>query len=124
MRRLAILFLAASIGYLHEESIVRSAPRPVAQEERVIRISAASFEFSPNQITVKKGVPVVLEITSKDRHHGFKLAQFQIQVDVAPGAVQHVRFVPNKAGRFTFFCDVFCGEGHEDMSGIIEVTEQ
>ena len=72
---------------------------------------------------MKKGVPILLELTSKDRHHGFKLAQFQVQGDIKPGVVEHVRFVPNKTGTFAFFCDVFCGDGHEDMSGTIEVIE-
>ena len=121
MKRLALFFLAASVGYLHQETIVRSAQ--AADNERVIRISASTFEFTPSHITVKKGVPVLLELTSKERHHGFKLAQFQIQADIKPGAIEHVRFVPNKTGTFTFFCDVFCGDGHEDMSGIIEVIE-
>lgn len=122
MKRLALLFVAASLGYLHQETIARSEPR-AADNERVIRISASTFEFTPSHITVKKGVPVLLELTSKDRHHGFKLSQFQIQADIKPGAVEHVRLVPNKTGTFTFFCDVFCGDGHEDMSGIIEVIE-
>ena len=122
MKRLALLFLAASVGYLHQETIVRSEPH-AADNERVIRISASTFEFTPGHITVKKGVPVLLELTSKDRHHGFKLSQFQIQADIKPGAVEHVRLVPNKTGTFTFFCDVFCGDGHEDMSGTIEVIE-
>ena len=122
MKRLALLFIAASVGYLHQETIVRSDPH-AADNERVIRISASTFEFTPSHITVKKGVPVILELTSKDRHHGFKLEQFQVQVDIKPGAVEQVRLVPNKTGTFTYFCDVFCGDGHEDMSGIIEVIE-
>jgi cytochrome c oxidase subunit 2 len=122
MKRFALFFIAASVGYLHHETIVRSATR-AAENERVIRISASTFEFTPSRITVKKGEPVLLELTSKDRHHGFKLAQFHIQVDIKPGAVEHVRLVPDKTGTFTFFCDVFCGGGHEDMSGIIEVIE-
>jgi len=34
-----------------------------------------------------------------------------------------VRVVPEKAGRFTFLCDNFCGDGHEDMNGVIVVSE-
>jgi len=122
MKGLALFFVAASVGYLHPYTTFRSAPR-APENERVIGISASTFEFTPSRITVKKGVPVILELSSKDRHHGFKLAQFQIQVAINPGAVEHVRLVPNKTGTFTFFCDVFCGDGHEDMSGIIEVIE-
>jgi cytochrome c oxidase subunit 2 len=123
MKRLAIFLVAASAGYLHQQSTVRSTAQEVRRDEQVIRITASSFEFKPSEITVRKGVPVLLELTSKDRYHGFKLSEFHIRVDVKPGVTEDVRFVPNKAGTFTFFCDVFCGEGHEDMSGTIKVIE-
>jgi len=123
MKRIAIFLIAASIGYWHQETLARSAPQHVTQDEQIVRISASAFEFTPSQISVKKGVPVVLELISQDRHHGFKLTQFHIRVDVKPGVIENVRFVPNKAGTFTFSCDVFCGEGHEEMSGVIEVTD-
>jgi hypothetical protein len=34
-----------------------------------------------------------------------------------------VRFVPDKVGVIAFFCDIFCGSGHEDMSGTITVVD-
>ncbi len=98
-------------------------PRPVrSAQEQVIHITAKKFEYSPNEITVKKDVPVVLEITSLDRDHGFKLREFGIRADIKPGQVNRVRIVPNKTGRFPFECDVFCGTGHEDMSGELVVV--
>ena len=30
--------------------------------------------------------------------------------------------MPDKTGKFTFSCDVFCGDGHEEMTGTIVVT--
>src|SRR5512143_1350829 len=85
--------------------------------EQVIRMTAKKFEYDPSEITVKKGVPVVLEITSLDRHHGFQLREFGVRADIKPGEVTRVRIQPEKTGRFPFECDVFCGSGHEDMSG-------
>ena len=38
---------------------------------QVIQITAKRYEYNPVTITVKKGVPVVLEFTSLDRLHGF-----------------------------------------------------
>jgi cytochrome c oxidase subunit 2 len=35
--------------------------------------------------------------------------------------MEKIRFVPDKSGKFTFLCDVFCGEGHEEMSGTLTV---
>jgi cytochrome c oxidase subunit 2 len=100
------------------------APRPArSAREQVIHMTAKKFEYSPNEITVKKGVPVVLEITSLDRDHGFKLREFGVRAAIKPGATTRVRIVPNKTGRFPFQCDVFCGSGHEDMSGELIVVD-
>jgi cytochrome c oxidase subunit 2 len=92
-------------------------------KERVIKIGAKKFEFSPAEITVKKGEPVVLEINSEDVKHGFTLPDFGVRTDIKPGTVNRVTFTPDKVGSFTFACDVFCGAGHEEMSGTLNVTE-
>jgi cytochrome c oxidase subunit II len=91
--------------------------------EREIHITAKKFEFTPDTITLKKGEPVVLMFSSPDRKHGFNLRAFGIRADVNPGGTAQIRFTPDKTGKFTFSCDVFCGEGHEDMTGTIVVAE-
>jgi cytochrome c oxidase subunit II len=93
------------------------------QPEQVIKISAKKFEYSPSEIRVKKGIPVVLELTSLDRLHGFNCPPLGIRSDITPGQIARVRFTPMQSGTFVFFCDVFCGEGHEDMSGKIMVED-
>ena len=115
--------LVASAGLLLQQTVARSAAQEVPNGEQVIRISASTFEFKPSDITVKKGVPVTFELVSMDRHHGFKLSEFHLRADIKPGAVEKVRFVPDKTGTFAFCCDFFCGEGHEDMSGTLKVVE-
>ena len=91
--------------------------------ERVIRISAKKFEFTPSEITLKKDEPVVLELTTTDEIMGFKCTAFALRTDIVPGKVVQLRVVPGQVGKFTFFCDVFCGEGHEDMAGYLIVTD-
>jgi len=93
------------------------------QADQVIKITAKRFEYSPNEIKLKKGVPAVLEFTSLDRLHGFSCPDFGIRTDIVPGKVSTVRFVPDKAGTFAFHCDIFCGDGHEDMTGKFIVEE-
>ncbi|MBO0722607.1 MAG: cupredoxin domain-containing protein, partial [Blastocatellia bacterium] len=114
MRR-KIIFLIAAVTAV----IVNARPAVVRQtgqsgSERVIQVKAKKFEFNPGEITVKKGERVVLELTSEDRKHGFKLPDFGVRAEVAPGSVSRVVITPDKTGRFTFACDVFCGSGHED----------
>src|SRR5713101_7814122 len=92
---------------------------PGAQKEQVIQVTARKFAYNPHEIILKKGVPVMLELTSLDREHGFRLAAFGIRADVKPGEVTRVRIVPQETGRFSFECDVFCGVDHEEMGGEI-----
>ena len=94
---------------------------PIA--EKVIKITAKKFEYSPDKITLKKGVPAVLELVSLDRLHGFNCPGLNIRSDIAPEKVSTIRFTPEKTGTFDFHCDVFCGTGHGDMTGTITVTE-
>lgn len=91
--------------------------------EREIHITAKNFAFTPDTITLKKGEPVVLVLSSQDRKHGFSLRGFGIRADVNPGGSARLRFTPNKTGKFTFSCDIFCGEGHEEMTGTVVVSE-
>jgi cytochrome c oxidase subunit 2 len=119
----AVLFVV-SAGVFLQQMAIRSMAGETRSNEQVIRILASGFEFKPDEITLRKGVPVTLELISQDRHHGFKLAAFQLRAEIQPGVVGKIRFVPDKVGTFTFFCDVFCGEGHEEMSGTLRVIEQ
>lgn len=91
-------------------------------KERVIKVVARRFTYAPNALTLKKGDPVVLELTSADVLMGFNAPDFGVRADIVPEQVARVRLVPDKIGTFTFLCDVFCGSGHETMSGTITVV--
>ena len=91
-------------------------------QEKVIRIVTKKFEFIPAEITLEKGVPVVLEFTTEDVAMGFSAPDFKLDVEIVPGKAVRARLVPDKAGSFDFICDVFCGDGHEDMGGKIHVA--
>ena len=98
-------------------------PRTFAQPaDEVVRIVATKYVFTPSEIHLKKGVPAVLELTSADVPMGFSAPEFGVRTDMIPGVIARVRIVPARAGTFDFICDVFCGSGHEDMSGTIIVT--
>lgn len=94
-----------------------------APDEKVISVSAMKFEFLPATINLKRGEPAILELSSLDRIHGFKVPALGVDVAVLPDTTVRVRVVPDKAGRFAFLCDNFCGDGHEDMDGVIVVSE-
>jgi cytochrome c oxidase subunit 2 len=93
-----------------------------APRARVIKMSARRFAYTPNHLTVKKGTPVVLELTSVDVLMGINIPDLNVRADIVPGKVTHLRFVPDKAGTFVFLCDIFCGSGHEQMQGTLTVV--
>ncbi len=84
-------------------------------------ITAKQWAFSPNSITVKKGDTVVLKLTSADVAHGLSLPEFGVDAKVNPGETKTVEFVADKAGTFTFTCNVPCGAGHKAMTGTLIV---
>jgi cytochrome c oxidase subunit 2 len=91
--------------------------------ERVIKIVAQRFKYTPNEIILKRGQPVVLEFTSLDFVHGFKIPDLNIRADLPPGKVTKVCITTEKEGVYDFLCDNFCGSGHEEMSGRIIVKD-
>jgi cytochrome c oxidase subunit 2 len=93
------------------------------QGERVVPIKVKRFEYVPKEVTLKKGVPVILELKSLDVPHGFNLPDLGVRADVLPGQTARVHIVPKQIGRFVFHCDIFCGTGHEDLEGAIVVKE-
>jgi cytochrome c oxidase subunit II len=90
--------------------------------DKVVRVTARKFVFTPNVIELKKGEPVVIELATEDVFMGFNVPDFKLRSDIVPGKVMRLALTPDRAGTFTFLCDVFCGDGHETMSGKIIVT--
>lgn len=92
-------------------------------QDRVIKIVAQRFVYTPNEIVVKKGESVILEFTALDFRHGFKVPDLNLRADLPPGQVTRIHIKSDTVGVYDFLCDNFCGSGHEEMSGRITVTE-
>ena len=104
-------------------TLAAGAARVAGQsKERVIAVRTYKFAFDPSVIELKKDEPVILEFTAHDVFMGFNAPDFHLRTDVVPGKTTRLRLVPDKAGTFTFLCDVFCGDGHETMHGTLVVT--
>ena len=87
-----------------------------AKDPRVIHITAKRFEFSPNQITLKKGEPVKLLLTSADVVHGFYLKALKVDEVIEHGKTTEVNVTPQASGAFLLICDHFCGVNHAAMN--------
>ncbi|HEY0564343.1 MAG TPA: cupredoxin domain-containing protein [Terriglobales bacterium] len=89
----------------------------------VVNVTAKRFAFDPPEITLKKGVPVTLHLTSADVAHGFFVRPLKIDADIPAGKSVDVAVTPQTAGKFTTICDRFCGAGHGNMHMVINVVE-
>jgi len=92
-----------------------------AANAREVRVVARRFVFEPDTIQVPRGTVLTLRFTAPEVPMGFNLPDYALRTDIMPGREAVLRFTADRAGRFTFLCDVFCGNGHETMSGELVV---
>jgi cytochrome c oxidase subunit 2 len=94
-----------------------------SERAQVINITASKFHFTPDHITLVKGQPVTLQLTSSDHVHGFMIRALKIDTDVKAGKVTAITVTPQTAGTFTAICDHYCGLGHGNMKMKVAVEE-
>lgn len=118
-RKLAVLGISGLITGL----ITYAAPAGTraAESPQVVKITASRFHFTPDRITLVKGQPVTLQLTSTDRTHGFMVKPLGIDTDIDPGKTTAITIRPDKAGSYTTICDHYCGLGHTSMKMTIVV---
>lgn len=101
----------------HDEST------PVADGARRIEVGAQISEFTPDEITVKRGEDVAIALTSSDILHDFTVDGLNAHVAAQKGQTREGGLRADKPGEYTFYCSV---EGHREagMTGTLVVTEQ
>lgn len=100
------------------------AVRTLAQgEPREIPVVAQRFTFEPARVEVMEGERVRLLVTSADGVHGFEIKKFRVNKKVPRGGeAVTIEFVASAAGEFPILCSEYCGEGHEEMKGMLVVA--
>ena len=106
----------------HRVSSVGAVDPTRAGISRRIEITAKRFEYTPPEITVKKGEPVILIIKSLDVAHGLRFRELNLNAKVDKGGTAELEFTPDKTGDFVGHCSVFCGSGHGAMTLTLHVV--
>lgn len=88
---------------------------------REIIMTARKWSFEPSEVRVSLGETVRFTITNEDVDHGFAIPTLGVNQFIGAGETVSVEFTADKAGRHTFFCNVFCGSGHGGMRGTLIV---
>jgi cytochrome c oxidase subunit 2 len=101
----------------------RAALAARADEPRVIDVVAKRFSWEPAEIQVTVGERVRLVLRTADGLHGIELKKFKIAKEIPRGTKPvTVEFTAGEAGRFPFLCSEYCGDGHDDMKGVLVVN--
>lgn len=112
-------FLVACASLALAGLAARAADTP---GRRTIAMVARKWTFVPDTVQARRGEALVFQLTAPEVPMGFSLPDFGVRTDVVPGRTATLEFTPDKAGTFTYLCDVFCGDGHETMNGTLVVT--
>ncbi len=97
------------------------APAQTSPSVKQFTIEASQWQFSPDTITVNKGDTVQITLVNKDVSHGISIPDFGFDLKAGAGENATGQFTADKAGTFGFRCNVFCGEGHKEMTGTLVV---
>ncbi len=121
----AVLGLA---GYYLKSAFFRPPPEPMAGN--VIDVAADMSGFDKKAIRVKVGEPVTIRLTSMDNSHHtdgggkhqWAVDELGVNVIAQPESSNYATFTPDKAGTYTFYCDICCGgRANPTMNGQIIV---
>lgn len=77
-----------------------------------------------NELHLPLDRPVKVLLRSKDVLHDFAVPQFRVKMDLVPGLVTYVWFIPTRTGKFDILCMELCGIAHYTMRGYVVVDEQ
>lgn len=80
------------------------------------------FSFKPSPLKVPKGSIVDFYVVATDVVHGFYIDGTDVNLMAIPNAVNYAQAHFEKPGKYQVICHEFCGLGHQDMVGTIEVT--
>ena len=77
-----------------------------------ITLSMRNYNYYPNTITVKKGIPVRIRLDNSITgcYRSFTIREFGVAKNLRTPE-DYVEFIPDKKGTFTFACSMGMGRG-------------
>jgi plastocyanin len=104
--------------------LVAIAPLPhsaAAPAERLFRVEAGDFAYTPAVLQVNPGDKVTVELVSTDVVHGVYVDGYDVSITADPGQPAALTFTADRPGTFRLRCSVTCGALHPFMIGKLQV---
>lgn len=94
-------------GIAIDDSDLEGGTEEILGDVVVVSIEGGSFLYKPNEISVKKGQTVRIELNSKDMMHDFNIDELGVKMPIVKsGDTGTVEFVADTVGEFEFYCSV------------------
>ncbi len=120
--KLGLLFLFISILLFAAIPLSMLVFRAQAQVMDLHARMPENGGWSTDIIKVEAGEPLHLRLTSDDVVHGFAIGKMDMaSLEIIPGEIVETTLTFDKPGRYTFYCNRWCGVNHWRMHGVIEV---
>jgi cytochrome c oxidase subunit II len=111
-------------------SYIKNATAAEGATEIRVRGKKWSWEFEypsgdrvPGELTLEKGRPYKMILSSDDVLHSFFIPEFRMKRDAVPGQYSFIQFTPTVAGDANVFCAEYCGTSHSGMLATVKVLE-
>jgi heme/copper-type cytochrome/quinol oxidase subunit 2 len=116
---LGTVLTAGAVG-VSDLSAAGAAGRGAVKE---ISVVAERYTFTPDRIEVNQGDTVRITVKSADGTHGFAIKKMRVSATVPKGGEPvTLEFVADRPGAFPITCSEYCGRGHSQMKGVLEVV--
>jgi cytochrome c oxidase subunit II len=107
---------------LQQPIFVEPGLRVVGPNQLQVSLVGQAFVWVPEVIRVPVGSEVEFYLTARDVIHGWQVEDTNLNVEVIPGEVSRLRTRFDRVGRFRVSCNEYCGIGHQNMIGWIDVV--
>jgi cytochrome c oxidase subunit 2 len=111
-------------------SYIKNATAAEGATEIRVRGKKWNWEFeypsgdrAPGELTLEKGRPYKMIISSDDVLHSFFIPEFRLKRDAVPGQYSFIAFTPTVAGKAQVFCAEYCGTSHSGMLATVNILE-
>ncbi|MFN2323067.1 MAG: c-type cytochrome [Trueperaceae bacterium] len=87
-----------------------------------VSIVGQAFVWQPETVRVPVDAEITFYLTARDVIHGWQVETTNLNVEVIPGEVSRLYTTFSRPGRYRVTCNQYCGIGHQNMIGWIEVV--
>lgn len=124
--RALALAVAVLAGLFAPSRVPVSVAQPVMQEPYrhsvEITVTARKYSFSPARIEVNQDDIVKITLKAEDIPHSLTIDEYRIAKRAAPGQPANIEFRADRAGTFTFYCNLTADARCKEMRGELVVN--